>query len=389
MENRETVISLTGRDSHTLRVPPGQGSLSIGTRGLSQGEYDLWVERGAAIHWDAFNGLYTGYGLTHREKLPYGDWPRWIYYSGSDTGFLAWSAKRRIEEFHWTPQTDLTVDFTAAGIDRLSIHAKGSQVRLITGENTRFLTLSGALENFRVEKPEKMPALTFCPDVPKGETLCRLSVFPALAGAGAVTIDYPIAKTPFDCESLLQFPGLENLSLYGSMANLRALAGFDRLEALALRYVPDLEGMPKLTCWGGLKSFIGFNIEEDAGKALRAEVKQLKKERPMEYCSVTHLRKSGWFDTEYGLPFSAWEGKNGKAAVRAYKKCANRIKKSETEDEAHRAVREFIGIINRMDRIETGEREDVGVAVEKLAEYAPVSIPREKWELWFEEERDF
>ncbi len=389
MQNKETVISLTGRDSHTLRVPPGQGSLSIGTRGLSEGEYDLWVDEGAAIHWDTFNGLYTGYGETRREKLPYGDWPRWFYYSGSDTGFIAWAAKRRIEEFHWTPKTDLTADLTDADIDRLYIHTGGSQIRLSTGENTRFLTLSGALENFCFGSFETMPALTFCPDVPKEKALCRLPVFPALAGAGAVTIDYPVAKTPFDCESLLQFPGLKGLSLYGTMTNLQALTDLDRLEHLALRYVPDLEGMPKLACWGGLRSFIGFNIEETAGKALRAELKQLKKERPMEFCSVTHLRKSRWFDTEYGLPFSAWEGKNAKNAVRAYKKCANRIKKSETEDEVRQAVIEFIGIINRMDGIETGEREDVGGAIEKLAEYSPVEVSPEKWELWFDEERDF
>ncbi len=389
MENRETVISLTGRDSHTLHVPPGQGSLSIGTRGLSQGEYDLWVEQGETINWDAFNGRSPGYGLTHRETLPYGDWPRWIYYSGSDTGFIAWSSKRRIEEFHWTPQTDLTVNFTAADIDRLSIHARGGQIRLSTGKNTRFLTLSGSLENFRVEDLEKMPALTFCPDVPRGEALYRLPVFPALAGARSVTIDYPVAKTPFDCESLLQFSGLTSLSLYGSMADLPVLAGLDRLEHLALRYVPDLEGMPKLARWDGLKSFIGFNIEKTAGKALRAELKQLKKARPMEFCSVTHLREGRWFDTEYGLPFSAWEEKNGKAAARAFKKCAGRIKKSETEAEVRQAVREFIGVINGMDGIETGEREDVGAAVGKLSEYSPVEIAPERWGSWFEEEREF
>lgn len=389
MENKETVISLTGRDSHTLRVPPGQGSLSIGTRGLSEGKYDLWVEQGETINWDALNGLYTGYGETRREKLPYGDWPRWIYYSGSDTGFIAWSAKRRIEEFHWTPKTDLTADLTDADIDRLYVHAGGSQVRLSTGENTRFLTLSGALENFRVEDLEKMPALTFCPDVPRGGALCRLPVFPALAGAGAVTIDYPVVKTPFDCESLLQFSSLRSLSLYGSMANLPVLAELEKLEDLALRYVPDLRGMPKLECWEGLRSFIGFNIEASAGKALRAELDQLKKARTMGFCSVTRLRERNWFDSEYGIPFSAWEEKNAKRAVKAYKKCVTGIKKSETEDEVRRAVKEFIGIINRMDGIETGEREDAGGAIEKLAEYSPVKISPEKWGLWFEEERDF
>lgn len=95
--NREFVISLTGQNSHKVIIPKGQGSFSIGTKGVSKGKYDVWVEQDSVINWDAFNELYTGYGQENKEKYPCGDWPRWIYYSGNDIGFIKWSCKRKIE----------------------------------------------------------------------------------------------------------------------------------------------------------------------------------------------------------------------------------------------------------------------------------------------------
>ena len=34
-------LSLTGENSHTFDLYLGQGSLSIGTKGISKGEYDI------------------------------------------------------------------------------------------------------------------------------------------------------------------------------------------------------------------------------------------------------------------------------------------------------------------------------------------------------------
>ena len=60
MSDRECVISLTGKDSHRVMIPAGQGSFSIGTKGLSEGTYDVWVEPDSVINWDAFNEFLTG-----------------------------------------------------------------------------------------------------------------------------------------------------------------------------------------------------------------------------------------------------------------------------------------------------------------------------------------
>lgn len=389
-EDREFIISLTGDNSHKISIPRGQGSFSIGTKGISQGKYDVWVEKDRVINWDAFNELYTGYGQENKEKFPYGDWPRWFYYSGSDIGFIEWSAKRKIEEFHWSPQTDRSVDFTNADIFRLFIHTKDSKIQILTGEKTAFLTLSGTLENFDIKECDKIPCLAFCPDCPKEKMSYGLPVYKALEQTAYIDINNSPAKAAFDCASLLQFQDLRTLALKGNVTNLSALAELKKLESIELRYIPDLQGMPKLESLNSLKSFIGYNIEETAGKAFRAELSKLKKERAMAaYSSVTKLRKQIWFVTEYGIPFSGWEEKKEKIAARAYKSCFNKVKKSETEEEVHGAVIELIEKINRMEGIETTEREDVCAAIGQLMENTSLEISSEKWMGWFDEARTF
>ena len=37
MDKREHIISLTGENSHKVSVPRGQGTFSIGTKGISEG----------------------------------------------------------------------------------------------------------------------------------------------------------------------------------------------------------------------------------------------------------------------------------------------------------------------------------------------------------------
>lgn len=383
MRDEEYIISLTGADSHKIKVPLGQGSLSIGTKGVSKGKYDVWVEPGSVINWDAFNNLYTGYGVQNKEEHPYGDWPRWFYYSGNDTGFIEWARKRYIEEFHWAPYADVSVDFTGADIYRLFIGTENAKVRFRPGEKTLYLGLSWTLENFEVLECDKIPPLSLAPNG------TRLPVFGTLAQARYVEIHSSPNKAAFDCESLLQFQNLASLDLWGNMTGLSALADLKNLESLGLRYIPDLQGMPKLETWEKLNYFIGWNIEESAGKAFRAELKTLKEEREMKHASVSQLRKPIWFTTEYGLPFSGWEEASAKKATTAYKKCFKQMKKAATEDEVHAAIIEFVGKINRLDNIETTEREDAGTAVGQLVENAPLEIPDEKWMLWFDEAREF
>lgn len=390
-DSRTLNISLTGYKSHQVKIPKGQGSFSIGTKGVSEGKYDVWVDQDSPINWDAFNEFFTSYGEQHAESYPYGDWPRFFYYSGNDQGFIDWSAKRKIEELRWTPHSDAVVDLTKADITRMFISTEVHNIRLFVGDKIRDLFLLGSLDWIDIEESSCTPPyLYFSPLCPKKETTpYQLPIFRAFEQASSVGVSNSPADGAFDCRSLLQFRNLRSLNLTGNMTNLDALSDLKQLQHIGLRYVPDLSRMPKLTVWPDLKSFIGYNIEETDGKLLRAELRKLMKEKEMEYSSVTNLRKAIWFATEYGIPFSDWDSKNSKIATKAFKACMKEIKKTNTEDQVCDAITCFIAVINQLDNIETGEREDVWVAVTQLIESSALEISEETGRKWFDEIRDF
>lgn len=390
-ETHNTInLSLTGENSHQIRIPKGQGSLSIGTKGISEGKYDVWVEDNSPINWDAFNQFYIPASLSRPQRPPYGDWPRWFYYSGNDMGFLSWSAKRHIEDFTWIPQKGVCVDLTEANIHRFFLHIPGEPTEVRMGEGIRQLFLSGHLENLEIQACADLPYLAFGPFASQEkEQPYRLPVFEDLKQVRGVSIHNEPVGQAFDCRSLLQFSGITWLSLWGNFTNLEALAEFKNLESLELRYVPDLTGMPQLAYWRNLNGFIGWNIEEIAGKALRAELRQLTKEREFSFASVSKLRKAIWFITEYGIPFSGWEDKKAKAATRAYKACLKEVKKADNEELVHQAIARFVVALNQLPDMETNEREDAGTAVSQLVEAAQLGISQETGEAWFDEIRDF
>jgi hypothetical protein len=79
-------ISLTSTNSHTVKIPAGQGSFSIGIVGMDKKKFDVLVEENLPINWNVFNDFYTPHGKQNAEKYPYGDWPRFFYYFGNDIG---------------------------------------------------------------------------------------------------------------------------------------------------------------------------------------------------------------------------------------------------------------------------------------------------------------
>jgi len=119
--SREIQLSLTKENSHTISIPLGQGSLAIGTIGMDKKHFDVLVDENAPINWDTFNTCFTGAGREKKERYPYGDWPRFIYYSGNDLGFIKWTEKRKTEYFYWTPQKSIIADFTKVNIRNLNI----------------------------------------------------------------------------------------------------------------------------------------------------------------------------------------------------------------------------------------------------------------------------
>src|SRR6218665_4132312 len=107
-------ISLTSMGSHSVKIPAGQGSFSIGLMGMDKKKFDVLVDKNAPINWNAFDTFTTPAG---------GHWPRFFHYYGDDSGFIKWSVKRPIEDFFWYPNEAVVVALNDAKIRRLSIKA--------------------------------------------------------------------------------------------------------------------------------------------------------------------------------------------------------------------------------------------------------------------------
>lgn len=382
-------ISLTSTDSHTVKIPAGQGSFSIGLVGMDKKKFDVLVEDDLPINWNSFDEFKTPAG---------GNWPRFFYYFGNDIGFIEWSKKRPIEDFYWYPSKPLSIDLSNVQIRSFSIKTTESAIKLNLGnKNTdkqfslQLLNLSGNIQNFEIVSNNANPSIRINPTTQNGKTELPYKL-PFLKKLGTITsLDITIEPLgqAFDCESLLQFPNLINLNLSGNVTNTSCLKDFKHLERLGIRYAPKLENFPPLNSWNNLKSFIGWNIDEITGKRLNTELKQLTKIRKLDYSSVSKLRSSTWFITEYGIPFTNWETKNAKIATKAYKLALKEITKAKTENEVKISIVKLVEIINKLPNIETVEREDTGTAIIQLIETAKFEISDETANSWFDEIRDF
>lgn len=385
-KEREVLISLTGTDSHKIILEPGVGSFSIGTKGLSNGTFDVWVEKNDLINWDAFNGLYIPASMKEKDKKPYGDWPRFFYYSGNDLGFIEWSVKREIEQFVWCPQKDIVVDLTKSNIHHLGIHAQNN-IQIFLESNIYNLDLYGNLDKYTILKCGKTPFLSFYPKYEKNTVPYKLPIFKCFMNATEVRVSVDPNNTAFDCESLLQFPNIEKLSLIGNMTNLNALKELKKIEKIGIWDMKNLSNFPRLDNWKNLNSFVAVNVEENNGKKLRKELKELIKEgRIKDYSTVSNLRSVGWFETNYGIPFSYWKGKNEKKAMAIYNTCLKKVNKSKTNTDIKNAVIEYTEEFNKLDDIETIESNDIYVSLCKIMRNSPFKV---NFEEWFNETREF
>ncbi|MGN7785082.1 hypothetical protein ACTJIJ_11165 [Niabella sp. 22666] len=253
------------------------------------------------------------------------------------------------------------------------------------------MSLSGDIQQFEITAGHPDLHLIINPVTlkTKSATPYQLPLFKSLATIKSLDIIVERLGQAFDCKSLLQFPQVTSLNLTGNMTNTYCLKELMHLERLGIRYAPNLEDFPALSTWCRLKSFIGWNIEELTGKRLNAELKVLSKQKELDYSSVSKLRSSIWFTTEYGIPFTNWEGEKSATAIKAYKSALKAINKAKTEAEVYDAIAGLVKFINTLANIETTEREDTGVAVGQLIEASSLNISREKANKWFDDWRGF
>ena len=382
--NKKLSISLTGEYSHETIIEPGQGSFNIGVRGIDNDYIDAWVDKDDKINWEAFNDCEEIFDYLSRSIK----WPRFFNYTGNDIGFIEWSKKRNIEYFTWKPQKEMNVDFTNAKIHDLYIRSD-YKIILSFGYNVDYLNLYGNPNNYIIEKCLKVPSLGF--HLKKNNTIENFSLpeYKYFKDAEELLIEVDPNGPPFDCNSLLQFPNLKLLHLIGNFKNLSALKELKHLNKLGFWNVPDLSGLPDLNNWNELDKFVAINIDENIGKRLKSELKDLKKQRKFEHVFVSKLRNKLWFETEYSLPFSNWDSSKEKKATSIYKKCLKEIKSSTTENEIKSAIINFTNSFNKMNGIETIERDDIYIGLCTLMKNSPINIEHDTWQNWFDEVRKF
>ncbi len=382
-------LQLTSGAPHRLKTSPGQGSLSLGPEKLLK-TADLRLPVDACVLWHCFDPFATPAGSP---------WPRSFYYTGNDHGFFTWSQLRPIENFSWYPQLqqDVHIDASQSQIRELSIHLQAGHqghIHLKLPQQGMHLHLQGNLEQITVTAglPESLslsPATSKNPadkafQLPNMGCLKQVCTLELRNGAG---------KQAVSLQNLLQFSKLDSLSLWGNHSDLAQLSSCTQLRALSLRFMRHLSELPALQAWPQLDSFIAYNVEEAAGKRLRQQLKERTRARPWAgYTSVSQLRKPEWWAKEYGRPFAGWPAARARIAHAAYDLAEQEIGAASSLDHVQAALTTFTARFNTVKGIETSEREDLGLAVQQLAQLPAalaLKLTHEQAGQWFDENRDY
>lgn len=383
---KKLTISLTEEYSHEVIIQTGQGSFSIGVKGIdNECDVDAWVDKNSKINWNAFNNCEEIFKPLISPSIK---WPRFFSYTGNDIGFIEWSKTRNIESFTWKPQKEINADFSNANIHNLYIESN-YKINLSFGNNVDYLDLYGNPNNYIIEKCLKTPSLGFYLKNDNTIKLFSLPKYECFKNAEELLIEVEPNGEPFDCNSLLQFPNLKLLHLIGNMKNLSSLKNLKHLNKLGFWNVPELSDLPSLNNWNELDKIVAMNIDKNTGIRLKNELKGLQKQRKFDFVSISKLRNKLWFETEFGLPFTSWDTSKEKKANLIYKKCLKELKSSTTKNDIKNAIIKFTNSFNKMDSIETVERDDIYRGLCQLMKNSPINIEQNTWLEWFDEVRNF
>ncbi len=359
-------VDLTGPGSHTVTRELGKGWLSIGPVGS-----DLIVDGNEQINWNALDD----------SEACANDWPGRVQYEGSDPAFAAWASSRHgLSSAEFIATGDTVLDFMNAHLQYLFLESREHTitVQLPSAAHLRLVTLVGPPDHFaiRLHPDSEVPGVSLW--LPRDPALGR-RVLPVDGSQGARTLALPAElqgiedvtvigdpfDVPFDVRSLSACSRLRRVEIRGAVAHLESLAAAE-LSALEFRYVPDLGGLPPLSSWPGLEKMIVWNCDEKATKKLRGEIRRMPE--GSGFRSASQGRDMAWFATEYGLPFSGWPKRTASKATRAFAAAAKAIARAETVEECYEAIDGFLAVANDLPGIETTEREDLGEAVQMLAD---------------------
>lgn len=176
-----------------------------------------------------------------------------------------------------------------------------------------------------------------------------------------------------------QFPEVENLNINGSPGSVTHMRALGELHRLRSFYCRDLFGytaeeMVELECLDSLRELDFDSVPREAGLYLKKHWKG-----KLDRLCVSHLRDEGWLRDNLENPLRHWDGNEfiPRAAYQSARKCYKDTKKQllETSDRVgieeivRRYTRHFNKLNDRYEEfIETEEREDIFMAMQKLYE---------------------
>ena len=287
-----------------------------------------------------------------------------------------------------------TLDLRGTSVQQLIVDPDGLE-ELWLGENTGSLVFL---------KQEKAPCVIHAPREGEGvgivfhQEVTRHPELPRLTSVHCTRVEQ------LDIQALADwYPGLLTLRLWGKpgyLRNIGALKDLTRLEhfttvdlfGFGRDEVPKPEEMPHLT-WLWMSSLPA---------AAARQVKQLYRKRQGLDLWITKPRKPEWLAENLSNPFRHWDGMEGvplsaaKRAAALYKKLRKQLlrlaeeRPGDAQAQAEAAVAAYTKPFNRMQFVETVEREEIYTVLCGILDQLPEGVlDRERLIEVFESKRDF
>ena len=114
--------------------------------------------------------------------------------------------------------------------------------------------------------------------------------------------------------------------------------------------------------------------------------------RAFEAINYRNYESPEWWAKEYGRPFAGWPAARARIAHAAYELAEQQIGTASSLGHVQAALTTFTARFNTVKGIETSEREDLGLAVQQLAQLPAalsLKLTDEQAQQWFDENRDY
>ena len=207
-----------------------------------------------------------------------------------------------------------------------------------------------------------------------------------------------VAKNVDGAQIAMCYPNLETLLIWGEPGNIHNIACLGRLKKLRLLQLKDLFGFtseqfPPRRELKGIEELWLTSVPAEAAKNIKKTYKDCLKLR------ISQPRSESWLEANLNNPFRDWDGRDGipkkhtKAAVNAYKKALSGLSKMSSEsvniEVTQLTLKEFVSVFNKMNFIETVEREEIYDVFVALLRKIGLDVAVGPYTTWFDEWRDF